>query len=150
MWRRREIFSSIGRKYSTGRCWSFTEILPPLAVCRCRSTCASFTFSFIQNTCNFSTQVFWDVLSVSSLLFSLTMLIFRQAPPLFTVLTTRTNCINCGNSAFPFSGFIPLLNLIFSCVYWTVHLCDSWRISDQYDVTCYFISLLMCSTCFGH
>jgi len=21
---------------------------------------------------------------------------------------------------------------------------------DQLDVTCYFISLLMCSTCFGH
>jgi len=31
-----------------------------------------------------------------------------------------------------------------------VHHCDSWRIKDQLDVTCYFISLLMCSTCFGH
>jgi len=30
-----------------------------------------------------------------------------------------------------------------------VHHCDSW-IKDQLDVTCYFISLLMCSTCFGH
>ena len=29
-------------------------------------------------------------------------------------------------------------------VYW------SWRMKDQLDVTCYFISLLMCSTCFGH
>ena len=28
-------------------------------------------------------------------------------------------------------------------------LCDSWRIKDQLHVTCYFISLLMCSTCFG-
>jgi len=37
-----------------------------------------------------------------------------------------------------------------SYVYWTVHHCDSWRIKDQFDVTCYFISLLMCSTCFGH
>ena len=27
---------------------------------------------------------------------------------------------------------------------------DSWRIKYQLDVTCYFISLLMCSTCFGH
>jgi len=27
---------------------------------------------------------------------------------------------------------------------------DSWRIKDHLDVTCYFISLLMCSTCFGH
>ena len=25
-----------------------------------------------------------------------------------------------------------------------------WRIKDQLDVTCYFISLLMCSTCFAH
>ena len=25
-----------------------------------------------------------------------------------------------------------------------------WRIKDQLDVTSYFISLLMCSTCFGH
>jgi len=37
-----------------------------------------------------------------------------------------------------------------SYVYWTVHHCDSWRIKDQLDVTCYFVSLLMCSTCFGH
>ena len=29
-------------------------------------------------------------------------------------------------------------------------ICHSWRIKDQLDVTCYFISLLMCSTCFGH
>ena len=28
--------------------------------------------------------------------------------------------------------------------------CSSFRIKDQLDVTCYFISLLMCSTCFGH
>ena len=35
-------------------------------------------------------------------------------------------------------------------VYWTVHHCNSWRMKDQLDVTCYFISLLMCSTCFGH
>ena len=26
----------------------------------------------------------------------------------------------------------------------------SRRIKDQLDITCYFISLLMCSTCFGH
>jgi len=26
----------------------------------------------------------------------------------------------------------------------------SWKIKDQLVVTCYFISLLMCSTCFGH
>jgi len=31
-----------------------------------------------------------------------------------------------------------------------VHHCDGWRIKDQLDVTCYFISLLMCSTCSGH
>ena len=27
-----------------------------------------------------------------------------------------------------------------SDVYWTVHHCDSWRIKNQLDVTCYFIS----------
>jgi len=37
-----------------------------------------------------------------------------------------------------------------SYVYWTVHHCDNWRIKDQLNVTCYFISLLMRSTCFGH
>ena len=37
-----------------------------------------------------------------------------------------------------------------SNVYWTVHHCNSWRMKDQLDVTCYFISLLMCSTCFRH
>ena len=30
------------------------------------------------------------------------------------------------------------------------HTKHSWRIKDQLVVTCYFISLLMCSTCFGH
>jgi len=35
-------------------------------------------------------------------------------------------------------------------VYWTMHHCDSWRIKDQLDVTCCFISLLLFSTCFGH
>ena len=35
-------------------------------------------------------------------------------------------------------------------VYWTVHHCDSWRIRDQLDVTTYFISLLVFSTCFEH
>jgi len=41
---------------------------------------------------------------------------------------------------------------IFFCesyVYWTVHHCGSWRIKDQLYVTCYFISLLKCSTCFA-
>ena len=37
-----------------------------------------------------------------------------------------------------------------SNVYWTMHHCNSWRMKDQLDVTCYFISLLMCSTRFGH
>ena len=36
---------------------------------------------------------------------------------------------------------------IYSNVYWTVHHCNSWIMKDQLDVTCYFISLLMCSTC---
>jgi len=36
---------------------------------------------------------------------------------------------------------------IFLITYWHTY---SWRIKDQLDVTCYFISLLMSSTCFGH
>jgi len=41
-------------------------------------------------------------------------------------------------------------NNLQSNVYWTVHHCNSWRMKDQLDVTCYFISRLICSTCFGH
>ena len=37
-----------------------------------------------------------------------------------------------------------------SNVYWTVHHCNSWGMKNQLDVTCYFISLIMRSTCFGH
>ena len=33
---------------------------------------------------------------------------------------------------------------------WNKHMVNRWRIEYQLDVTCYFISLLMCSTCFGH
>jgi len=35
------------------------------------------------------------------------------------------------------------------CTSWT-NMLYSWRIKDQLDVTYYFISLLTCSTCFGH
>ena len=35
-------------------------------------------------------------------------------------------------------------------VYWTVHHCNSLGMKNQLDVTCYFISLIMRSTCFGH
>jgi len=41
-------------------------------------------------------------------------------------------------------------SLELSYVSWTVHHCDSWRVKDQLHVTCCFISLLMCSTCFRH
>jgi len=37
-----------------------------------------------------------------------------------------------------------------SDVYWTVHHCDNWRIKIQLEATCYFIILLIGSTCFGH
>jgi len=37
-----------------------------------------------------------------------------------------------------------------SNVYWTVHHCNSWQMKNQLDITCYFISLIMRSTCFGH
>ena len=39
------------------------------------------------------------------------------------------------------------LHMWFFCLLNTV---SSWRMKDQLDVTCYFISLVMCSTCFGH
>ena len=39
---------------------------------------------------------------------------------------------------------------LMSNVYWTVHHCNSWRIKGQLGVNCYFISLLMYSTGFGH
>ena len=46
------------------------------------------------------------------------------------------------NSTASFTNY-----LIFqSNVYWNVHHCNSWRMKDQLDVTCYFISLLLCST----
>ena len=36
-------------------------------------------------------------------------------------------------------------------VCWTVHHCDNWRIrTNQLDATCYFIVLLIGSTCCGH
>ena len=47
------------------------------------------------------------------------------------------------------STAVPQL-LYISNVYWTVHHCNSWWMKDQLDVTCYFILLIMCSTCFGH
>ena len=46
---------------------------------------------------------------------------------------------------------------IFFVSIWELHWCqldemlwDNWRMKDQLDDTCYFISLIMCSTCFGH
>ena len=41
-------------------------------------------------------------------------------------------------------------SILCSNVYWTVHNCNSWSMKDQLDVTCYFILLVMCSTCFGN
>ena len=43
-------------------------------------------------------------------------------------------------------------NVCFCCytILWKLRISDSWRMKDQLDVPCYFISLLMCSTCFGH
>ena len=37
-----------------------------------------------------------------------------------------------------------------SDVYWTMHRCDNWRMKNQLDATCYFIVLLISSTCFRH
>jgi len=46
------------------------------------------------------------------------------------------------------SEWLPRQNC--SDVYWTVHLCDNWRIRNELDATYYFIVLLIRSTCFGH
>ena len=47
---------------------------------------------------------------------------------------------------------LVLLLLSFFVLYGLIHELypSSWRMKDQLDVACYFISLLMCSTCFGH
>ena len=39
---------------------------------------------------------------------------------------------------------------ILTDVYWTMHLRDNWRIKHRLDATCYFIVLLIGSTCIGH
>ena len=42
--------------------------------------------------------------------------------------------------------FLTLIWVNFkSNIYWTMHHCNSWRMKDQLDVTCYFISLHICS-----
>ena len=61
-----------------------------------------------------------------------------------TVLEVKMKC-----AAVATASHCQTDNLQFN-VYWTVHHCNSWRMKDQLDVTCYFISFLMCSTCFGH
>ena len=55
------------------------------------------------------------------------------------VLNGRSNCV----------GYW-IMNTFIAYVYWTVHRCDNWKKRYQVDVTCYFISLLLCSTCFVH
>ena len=68
-----------------------------------------------------------------------------QAFVIFKEIGSATNALR-SMQGFPFYDK-PMVSL--SNVYWTVHHCDSWRMKDQLDVTCYFISLLTCSTCFG-
>ena len=46
--------------------------------------------------------------------------------------------------------FVVKLLIWFPNVCWTVHHCNSWGMKNQLDVTCYFISLIMRSTCFGY
>ena len=45
--------------------------------------------------------------------------------------------------------WIFFLRVLSFDVCWTVHHCDNWRIKNQPDATCYFIVLLIGSTCFG-
>ena len=68
----------------------------------------------------------------------------------------QTALLNCWYLTFIFILFYySILNFNQKlCDFWTVewlrHIIIIWRMKDQFDVTCYFISLIMCSTCFGH
>ena len=62
----------------------------------------------------------------------------------------RRSQIKIGETHAKVQEWLPQRTRKESNVYWTVHHCNSWRMKDQLDVTCYFISLIMCSTCFGH
>ena len=80
-----------------------------------------------------------------------------RSPPLFPILC-RINPVHA-----PSSHILKIrLNVILfiavqlpiKCSYkrsvLKTNVLKGWRMKDQLDVTCYFISLLMCSTCFGH
>ena len=52
------------------------------------------------------------------------------------------------NKHTPWPAVVKIL--LSSGVWHQVVWWNSWRIKDQLDDTCYFISLILCSTCFGH
>jgi len=66
------------------------------SVYSCRSACTPSSFSFLQNFCTISTQVFWCIpLKVFSWILSYQAIL--GLPP---ILTTRANCITCVHSSF--------------------------------------------------
>jgi len=60
----------------------------------------------------------------------------------------------CTNTAFPPAMLVVSNSILglqqISTVQRLAKFALCWRIEDQLHVTSYFISLLMCSTCFGH
>jgi len=121
-------FTSFRRTSSTGRYWGLTQILPSLTVARYSST--SFHHSFLQNLPNSVGVFFW----VSPMYSNLPG---HSEVSLIPISTTCPGHLKCTHSLISLKVIIP--NSI-----------ATRRIKDQLDITCYFISLLMCSTCFGH
>jgi len=65
--------------------------------------------------------------------------------------TPELRCVQCSCIITLINTITDILRLIWlinPSKMWEVQI--DWRIKDQLDATCYFISLLMCSTCFGH
>ena len=79
----------------------------------------------------------WATSSISSLK-------FRTQADCNNVLTSKEL-----NALSPSVQMVCVWCAIFVSVLGLNALLNSWRMKDQLDVTCYFISL-MCSTCFGH
>jgi len=73
----------------------------------------------------------------------------------FTFLSNSSSLWNINHKIFSFeikyiNNSPTRCNTKQSDIYWTVNHCDNWRIRNQLDATCYFIVLLVRSTCFEH
>ena len=94
------------------------------------------------------TKQFQNTFAISNIFF---LLMFIGPCIIVIVVEWKTNLMSLA-VLFQFlcAQHVSDINIsIESNVYWTVHHCNSWRMKDQLDVTCCFISILMCSACFG-